>query len=176
VPPGFLILEFPSLEKAIAACDSSANQEALKVLGDDVICDVRIVESMEQDMRTVMMAAVLIAAAAGSAPAQDIEQGEASFKNCRVCHAVGEDAQNKVGPQLNGLDGRQAGTAPDFLYSDAHKNSGIVWNATTFKQYIKDPKAMIPGTKKMFAGVKNEQEINDLWAYVSQFKADGTKK
>ncbi len=176
MPPGFLILEFRSLEKAIAACDSSANQEALKVLGDDVICDVRIVESMEQDMRTVMMAAVLIAAAAGSAPAQDIEQGEASFKKCRVCHAVGEDAQNKVGPQLNGLDGRQAGTAPDFLYSDAHKNSGIVWNATTFKQYIKDPKAMIPGTKKMFAGVKNEQEINDLWAYVSQFKADGTKK
>ena len=123
-----------------------------------------------------MMAAVLIAAAAGSAPAQDIEQGEASFKKCRVCHAVGDDAQNKVGPQLNGLDGRQAGTAPDFLYSDAHKNSGIVWNATTFKQYIKEPKAMIPGTKKMFAGVKNEQEINDLWAYVSQFKADGTKK
>jgi len=123
-----------------------------------------------------MLAGALIAAVAGAAPAQDVEQGEASFKKCKLCHSVGDDAQNKVGPQLNGLDGRKAGTAADFLYSDAHKNSGIVWNEATFKQYVKDPKAMIPGTKKVFAGVKNEQEINDLWAYVGQFKVDGSKK
>ena len=123
-----------------------------------------------------MMAAVLIAAAAGSAPAQDIEQGEASFKKCRVCHAVGDDAQNKVGPQLNGLDGRKAGTVPDFSYSDANKASGITWNEAVFKEYIKDPRGKIPGTKMVFAGIKSNKELDDLWAYVSQFDSGGKVK
>ena len=84
--------------------------------------------------------------------------------------------QNKVGPELNGLDGRHSGTVPNFSYSDANKNSGIVWNEATFKQYIKSPSAMVPGTKMIFAGIKNQQEINDLWAYVSQFDANGNIK
>ena len=84
--------------------------------------------------------------------------GKASFNKCLACHAVGESAKNKVGPQLNGLDGRKSGTAPDYSYSDANKNSGITWNEAQFKEYIKDPKAKIPGTKMAFAGIKNEKE------------------
>ena len=65
---------------------------------------------------------------------------------------------------------------PHYQYSDANKNSGIVWNEATFKEYIKDPKAKIPGTKMVFAGIKNDQEINDLWAYLKQFDANGNIK
>ena len=75
-----------------------------------------------------------------------------------ACHAGGEGAKNKVGPELNGLDGRHSGTAASYSYSDANKNSGITWNEAQFKDYIKDPKAKIPGTKMVFAGIKNEKE------------------
>jgi cytochrome c553 len=73
-------------------------------------------------------------------------------------------------------DGRKAGTVPDYDYSDANKNSGIVWDEATFREYVKDPRAKIPGTKMTFPGIKNEQEINDLWAYLKQFDADGNIK
>jgi cytochrome c len=127
-------------------------------------------------MRTLMMAAALIATSAAMAAAQDAEKGAAAFRKCRLCHAVGADAQNKIGPELNGLDGRRAGTLADFAYSDAHKNSGIVWSEASFKDYIKDPGAKVPGTKKLFAGIKDEQEAADLWAYLKQFDASGTVK
>jgi len=122
---------------------------------------------------------VLIAmstATASLALAQDVAAGKSSFAKCLACHAIGEGAKNKVGPELNGLDGRKSGTAPDYNYSDANKNSGITWNEAQFKEYIKDPKAKVPGTKMAFAGIKKETEINDLWAYVSQFDADGKIK
>lgn len=122
------------------------------------------------------MAGALIAASAGTAAAQDVEKGEASFRKCRLCHAIGENAQNKIGPELNGLDGRHAGAVADFNYSDAHKNSGIVWGETSFKNYIKDPAAKVPGTKKVFAGIKDAQEASDLWAYLRQFDASGNIK
>ena len=108
--------------------------------------------------------------------AQDAEKGRQVFNMCLPCHSVGPGAQNKVGPVLNGLDGRHSGTVADFDYSAANKNSGIVWNEATFKEYIKNPSAMIPGTKMPFAGIKNQQEINDLWAYLSQFDAAGNIK
>jgi cytochrome c len=127
-------------------------------------------------MRMSFMAAVLIAASAGAALAQDVEKGQKSFNKCLPCHSIGDDAQNKIGPELNGLDGRHSGTVANFSYSDANKNSGIVWDEANFKEYIKDPKAKIPGTKMIFAGIKNEQEISDLWAYLKQFDADGNIK
>jgi cytochrome c len=108
--------------------------------------------------------------------AQDITAGKSSFNKCLACHAIGEGAKNKIGPELNGLDGRKSGTAPDYSYSDANKNSGITWNEAEFKEYIKDPKAKVPGTKMTFAGIKNEKEINDLWAFVSQYDKDGKTK
>lgn len=110
------------------------------------------------------------------AAAQDVEKGQHSFNKCLPCHAVGPGAENKVGPQLNGLDGRQAGTAAGFNYSEANKNSGIVWNEATFKEYIRSPQAKIPGTKMAFAGITNPQEIEDLWAYLKQFDAEGEVK
>jgi cytochrome c len=122
------------------------------------------------------MAAILIAASTGIGLAQDVEKGEKSFKKCVPCHSIGDDAHNKIGPELNGLDGRKAGTVPDYSYSDANKNSGITWNEANFKEYIRDPKAKVPGTKMIFAGIKNPQEINDLWAYVSQFDKNGDVK
>lgn len=127
-------------------------------------------------MKSVLAAAVVMAAMIQFAQAQDVAAGEQSFKKCFPCHSVGEGAKNKVGPVLNGLDGRHSGTVPDFSYSDANKNSGITWNEALFKEYIKDPKAKIPGTKMAFAGIKNEKEINDLWAYVSQYDKDGKTK
>src|SRR3954453_22899211 len=128
--------------------------------------------------RLSLSALVVIAASslASAALAQDAAAGKASFNKCLPCHSIGEGAKNKVGPELNGLDGRKSGTAPDYNYSDANKNSGITWNEAEFKVYIKDPKAKIPGTKMTFAGIKNENEINNLWAYVSQFDKDGKIK
>jgi cytochrome c len=127
-------------------------------------------------IRTLVVAAAVIVATAGAASAQDAAKGEQSFHKCLPCHSIGDGAENKIGPELNGLDGRKAGTAPDYEYSDANKNSGITWNEAKFKEYVKDPKGVVPGTKMMFAGIKNDQEINDLWAYVSQYNADGSKK
>jgi cytochrome c len=125
---------------------------------------------------TLSLVAVTSIAAASSARAQDIAAGETSFHKCMACHSVGEGAKNKVGPELNGLDGRKSGTAAGFSYSDANKNSGITWSKDQFLDYIKDPKAKIPGTKMIFAGIKNEKEAGDLWAYLAQFDKDGKKK
>jgi cytochrome c len=126
---------------------------------------------------TLSVVAIVSALAATSAArAQDAAAGENSFKKCTPCHSIGEGAKNKVGPLLNGIDGRHSGTAEGYSYSDANKNSGITWNKDQFLEYIKDPKAKIPGTKMAFAGIKNEKEANDLWAYLSSFDKDGKKK
>jgi len=127
-------------------------------------------------MRKLVIASMLVAVSAGAALAQDLEAGERSFKKCLPCHAIGEDAKNKVGPELNGIDGRKSGTADGYSYSDANKNSGITWSAAVFKEYITDPRAKIPGTKMIFPGIKNEKERDDLWAYLAQYKPDGSKK
>ncbi len=127
-------------------------------------------------MKSVVLAALALGATIGMANAQDLAAGEQSFRKCSPCHSVGEDARNKVGPELNGLDGRKSGTAAEYSYSEANKNSGITWGADTFKDYIQNPMAKIPGTKMAFAGIKNETEITNLWAYLAQFKADGSKK
>ena len=117
----------------------------------------------------------LLLALAPSAFAQDAAAGEKSFNKCRACHQVGESAKNTVGPVLNGLFGRKSGTVEGYSYSDANKTSGIIWDEATFANYINDPKARIPGTKMSFAGIKNEQEIKDLTAFLKQFGKEGKK-
>jgi len=127
-------------------------------------------------MRTFLIAALSIAASTGATLAQDLAAGETSFRKCAPCHSVGEDATNKVGPVLNGLDGRTAGAVEGFNYSDANKNSGITWNEETFKEYIRDPRAKVPGTKMVFAGIRSDKEVTDLWGYLKQFAVNGSKK
>jgi len=126
-------------------------------------------------MKVSVLVAAVFVVSIGHAMAQDAADGENVFKVCRACHTIGPDARNLVGPELNGLDGRKAGTVKDFSYSDANKNSGITWNEAAFKEYIKNPLAKIPGTKMQFVGVKNDKDVNNLWAYLKQFKADGSK-
>lgn len=109
------------------------------------------------------------------AMAQDIDAGQKSFNKCRACHQIGEDAKNLVGPKLNGLFGRHSGSIEGFSYSDANKKSGITWDEAIFTEYIRDPKAKIPGTKMIFAGIKNEKEIKDLVAFLKQYDKDGKK-
>ena len=129
-------------------------------------------------MRMVRLAAATLMATglASAAAAQDLAAGEQSFRKCSPCHSVGEDARNKVGPVLNGLDGRKSGTVADYSYSEANKKADITWDEATFKDYIQNPMAKVPGTKMAFAGIKNEKEMADLWAYLKQFNADGSKK
>lgn len=112
----------------------------------------------------------------GQAMAQDAEAGEKSFAKCRACHQIGETAKNSVGPNLNGLIGRHSGAVEGYNYSEANKNSGLTWDEATFKEYIKNPRAKIPGTKMVFAGITNETEIDNLVAYLKQFDKDGKKK
>jgi cytochrome c len=127
-------------------------------------------------IRKFLASTAVLAASTVTALAGDVAAGENSFKKCAPCHDVGETAKNKIGPLLNGIDGRKSGTAASYNYSDANKNSGLTWNDQVFKEYIKDPKAKIPGTKMIFAGIKNEKEADDLWDFLKQFGSDGKKK
>jgi len=127
-------------------------------------------------MKRILVAAAVSIASVGAAGAQDMAAGATSFKKCAPCHDVGPTAKNKVGPVLNGLDGRKSGTVAGYNYSDANKGSGITWNEASFLEYIKDPKAKIPSTKMTFAGIKSEDEAKSLWAYLKQYDADGKTK
>lgn len=127
-------------------------------------------------MRAILSGLVLLLPLlAQPAAAQDAAAGERSFAKCRACHQIGEGARNLVGPQLNGLIGRHSGSAEGYAYSAANKNSGLTWDEATFAEYIKDPKAKIPGTKMIFAGIKGEKEVKDLTAFLKQFDKDGKK-
>jgi len=127
-------------------------------------------------MRRVIFAAMLSVLSISGAQAQDAAAGEKIFGVCKACHQIGETAKNSVGPVLNGVIGRPAGTFAGYSYSAANKNSGITWDEATFREYIKDPRAKIPGTKMIYAGLKDEQKVSDLLAYLKQFGPDGKKK
>jgi cytochrome c len=130
---------------------------------------------MGPPMRIAVLISVAFAFNPVTVQAQDAAAGEKVFAQCRACHQVGPTAKNAVGPVLNGLFGRKAGTVEGYNYSPANKNSGITWDEGTFSEYIKDPKAKIPGTKMIYAGLKDEQRIKDLIAYLKQFGAAGQK-
>jgi cytochrome c len=130
----------------------------------------------ENRMRGFVFVALLAVAISGEARAQDAAAGEKVFGVCKTCHQIGENAKNGVGPVLNSLIGRKACSVPGYTYSAANKDSGITWDEPTFREYIKDPKAKVPGTKMIYAGLKDEQKTNDLVAFLKQFDADGKKK
>ena len=115
-------------------------------------------------VQTVMQAYPSIAA---SVDAPDVHNGQAQFDQvCAICHTK-EPAKNKIGPSLFGLIGRKSGSAPGFSYSDAMKNSGIVWDAQSLDKYLADPKAAVPGNKMPYAGVKRPELRKDIIAYLS---------
>jgi cytochrome c len=107
--------------------------------------------------------------------AGDPDAGAKVFNKCAACHKIGPGAKNAVGPELNGIKGRKTGSAEGFNYSDANKNSGLTWDEATFKEYITAPQKKIPGTKMTFPGLPVEADRDNVWAYISQFKDDGSK-
>ena len=100
--------------------------------------------------------------------AQDAEHGKSVFKACAACHAT--DRANRVGPGLGGILGREAGTAPGFRYSNAMKNSGIVWDNTTVSAFLESPQKAVPGTRMPYAGLKDATDRADVISYLSTLK------
>ncbi|WP_414471918.1 c-type cytochrome [Microvirga sp. M2] len=126
-------------------------------------------------MRSLVLSAAILLAGLAQAQAQDAAAGEKVFAQCRACHQIGPNAKNAVGPELNGVIGRHSGSVEGYNYSPANKNSGLTWDEATFRDYIQNPKAKVPGTKMIYAGLKDEQKINDLVAFLKQFDAQGQK-
>jgi cytochrome c len=119
-----------------------------------------------------IIAALLLMTNIEPAFAQDAANGEDVFKKCRTCHQVGDAAKNSVGPILNGIVGRAAGTIEGFTYSPANKEAGskgLVWSEENLLKYLENPAAFMPKTKMIFPGVKDEQDRKDLIAYLKKF-------
>jgi cytochrome c len=134
----------------------------------------------EMKPKVTIAAATLaaLAAFAGRAAAQDAGDpaaGQRTFAICRACHQIGPGAKNSVGPVLNGVVGRKAGTVEGYNYSDANKNSGLTWDQATLAEYLKNPRAKLPGTKMTFAGLSREQDIENVIAFLTQYDASGNK-
>jgi cytochrome c2 len=90
------------------------------------------------------------------------QNGEAVFKrNCAICHSTEPD-HNRVGPSLAGVVGRHSGSVPNFNYSSANKNSGIVWTEDKLDAYLANPQGVVPGTTMLFPGVKNDADRHAL--------------
>ncbi|WP_373419980.1 cytochrome c family protein [Herbaspirillum sp. RV1423] len=124
-------------------------------------------------MRSVMrkiLASLLPAMAIAPAPsvhaAGDVAAGKAAFAKCASCHQVGPSARAGFGPQLNGIVGRPSATTRDYRYSAAMQNARIVWSEDKLRAFMKSPGDVVPGTKMRFWGIGNEQELNNLIAYL----------
>ena len=120
------------------------------------------------------LAAMAIAGIAGTASADgDAAKGEKVYGKCKACHQVGDGASNRVGPQLTGIVGRVAGSADGFKYSDAMmaKNAeGMTWGEAELDAYLAKPKDFLPGTKMSFAGLRKEDDREDVIAYLKTFQ------
>jgi cytochrome c len=122
-----------------------------------------------------IFAAIALSGSIGAASAQDAALGEKVFLKCRACHQIGEGAKNAVGPVLNGIVGRKAGSYEGYSYSDANKDSGLTWDEATLKEYLKNPRAKVPGTKMIFPGLPKDEDIDNVIAYLKQYGPDGKK-
>jgi len=136
---------------------------------------------MSKFLKTLALTATLLSPLALSPAhaAGDADKGEKVFKKCAACHAVGDGAKHKVGPELNDLFGRTAGSLEDYKYSNAMKDAGaggLVWNEETLTTYLTKPKDMINGTKMAFAGLKKEKDIENVLAYLATFSAAAPAK
>ncbi len=104
----------------------------------------------------------------------DPAAGKTVFNQCRACHQVGPEAKNSVGPVLNGVFERKAGSYEGYNYSDANKGSGLTWDEATLREYLKNPRAKVPGTKMVFPGIARDKQLDDVIAYLKGIKADGS--
>jgi len=114
-----------------------------------------------------LVAGVALMAGVSSASAQDAAAGEKVFNACKACHTL-EAGKNRVGPSLHGLIGRPSGSVEGFAYSPAMKNAGITWNDESLAKYLADPKGFVAGNKMAFAGVKKEDDLKNLIAYLNE--------
>lgn len=126
-------------------------------------------------LRSAVFAAALSLISTGHVLAQDAAAGEKDFVVCRACHQIGPNAKNAVGPVLNGVVGRKAGTYPNYQYSDANKGSDITWTQDELMKYLASPQAVVPHTKMIFPGLRDEQKRKDVIAFLEQFDPDGQK-
>jgi cytochrome c len=118
-------------------------------------------------VRSAAIVAALVFVIPVAGLAADPAAGQAVFARCKICHSV-EAGHNGVGPSLHGVFGRKAGSVEGFDYSAAMKNSGIVWDDETLTKYLRDPRGAIPGNKMAFPGIKNDEEMANLLAYLHQ--------
>jgi cytochrome c len=117
-------------------------------------------------LRRGVIAGLLLAGSATAAPAADPAAGEKIFKaQCGICHAV-VAGQNRIGPTLFGVVGRPAGGVPGFNYTADHKKLGITWDAANLDKYLANPRAMVPDTSMVYAGLKDDAQRADLVAYL----------
>jgi cytochrome c len=115
----------------------------------------------------ILLLAVLLAPSPG-AVAADAEAGKAEFNRCKICHAVEAGKPSAVGPNLHGMFGRKAGVSDNYAYSEAMKNSGIVWDDDTLAKYLRAPRELVPGGKMAFPGIKDNEQLANLLAYLHQ--------
>lgn len=99
--------------------------------------------------------------------------GKKVFAQCSACHQLGEKARNAVGPKLNGLFGRKTGSVEGYNYSAANKGANVEWTEDYFKRYIENPRAVMPGNKMAYAGLKDPKRVETLIAYLKLFDKDG---
>ncbi|WP_040617509.1 c-type cytochrome [Roseibium sp. TrichSKD4] len=131
---------------------------------------------MSKLVKSLALTSALVASAmvAGSASAGDAAKGEKVFKKCKACHAVGDGAKNKVGPQLNEIYGRAAGSIEGYKYSKAMiaaGTDGLVWDEDSLTQYLKKPKDFVKGTKMAFAGLRKDADMENILAYLATFSS-----
>ena len=127
-------------------------------------------------IRSYLIACALLIGVAAPSRAQDAAAGQKEFLVCKACHQIGPGAKIAVGPVLNGVVGRKAGTFPGYQYSEANRDSGLVWTPEELDKYLINPQAVVPRTKMIFPGLKDEQKRKNVIAYLQQFNEDGTKK
>jgi cytochrome c len=118
--------------------------------------------------RTPLILLLAFVAAPQAAQSADPAEGQVAFAKCKICHTVDAAGRSVVGPNLHGVFGRKAGTSGQFAYSEAMKNSGIVWDDDSLAKYLRSPREFIPGNKMAFPGVKDDGQIADLLAYLHQ--------
>ncbi len=132
-------------------------------------------------MKRLILSALILTLPAGALAqtAGDPAKGEQTFKTCHICHNIGPNAKIKVGPPLNGVIGRKWASWPGYAYSSGlqdGKAKGNVWNETTLDKWLQGPRALVPGTKMIFAGLKSPQQRANVIAYLKQFDIKGNKK